>query len=53
MGPRRDNLAPGLRAHFYRDYVIYYVITDREIIIIRVLHGSRDAKAIFRDEDTG
>ena len=47
MGAKREHLAPGLRAHFFRDYVIYYMIDDSEIIIVRVLHGSRDVEAIF------
>ena len=42
LGPARDQLAPGLRVHFHRDYAIYYVPTEREIIVIRVLHGRRD-----------
>ena len=51
IGPPRDNLAPGLHAHFYTDYVIYYVASDKEIIIVRVLHRSRDARAVFNEED--
>jgi len=47
IGPRRDQLAPGLRTHFYRDYVIYYQFTEIELIIVRVVHGSRDAVALF------
>ena len=47
IGAKRDHLVPGLRAHFFRDYVIYYTITDTEIIIMRVLHGSRDVERIF------
>lgn len=47
MGTKREHLAPGLRAQFFRDYVIYYMIDDSEIIIVRVLHGSRDVEAIF------
>ncbi|MCZ6802574.1 MAG: type II toxin-antitoxin system RelE/ParE family toxin [Proteobacteria bacterium] len=53
MGPKRDHLAPELRTHFYRDYVIYYRIGDTEIIIVRVLHGSRDAKVIFGEDEEG
>ena len=49
MGANREYLAPGLRAHFFRDYVIYYTVTVSEIIIVRVLHGSRDAESIFED----
>lgn len=50
MGPARDELSPGLRAHFFRAYVIYYVPTDREIIIVRVAHGRRDRTALFEKE---
>ena len=51
MGTKREYLAPGLRAQFFRDYVIYYMINDSEIIIVRVLHGSRDVKAIFDNNE--
>jgi toxin ParE1/3/4 len=51
MGPRRDQLAPGLRAHFFKDYAIYYRFTDTEVIIVRVLHGARDAKALIPSEE--
>ena len=51
MGTKRDNLVSGLRARFFGDYVIYYMITDTEIIIVRVLHGSRDAETIFGDNE--
>jgi toxin ParE1/3/4 len=43
----RGKLAPGLRALAHRDYLIYYQPTESEIIILRVLHGARDARAIF------
>ena len=52
MGTKRDNLVSGLRAHFFRDYVIYYTITETEIIIVRVLHSSRDAETIFSSSET-
>jgi toxin ParE1/3/4 len=47
MGPAREQLAPGLRALPHRDYVIYYVAEHDELVIVRVLHGARDARAIF------
>lgn len=47
LGPARDYLSPGLRAHFYRAYVIYYRFTEQEVIIMRVVHGSRDASALI------
>ena len=52
MGVKRDHLATGLRAHFFRDYVIYYMVTDTEIIIVRVVHGSRDAEAVFSNSES-
>jgi len=51
IGPRRDYLAKGLRAHFHRDYVLYYRFTDTEVIIVRVVHGARDAEALMFDEE--
>lgn len=51
MGVKREHLVPGLRAQFFRDYVIYYMIDDSEIIIVRVLHGSRDVEAIFDNNE--
>ena len=51
LGPRRNNLAPGLRVHFHQKYALYYRHTDREVIIVRVLHGSRDARALLGEGD--
>ncbi|MCW5698540.1 MAG: type II toxin-antitoxin system RelE/ParE family toxin [Rhodospirillales bacterium] len=50
LGPRRDTLAPGLRVHFYRDYAIYYRPTETAIVIVRVMHGARDAAAAFSEQ---
>jgi toxin ParE1/3/4 len=51
MGAPREQFAHGLRALPYRDYVIYYVIyylaEHDELVIVRVLHGARDARAMF------
>ncbi|WP_420827382.1 type II toxin-antitoxin system RelE/ParE family toxin [Halochromatium glycolicum] len=46
IGSRRDRLAAGLRIHFHRDYALYYRFTDIEVIIVRVMHGARDARAL-------
>jgi toxin ParE1/3/4 len=45
-GPAREHFAPGLRAAFHGSYVIYYLPTDRELIVVRVLHAARDAAAL-------
>ncbi len=46
MGPSREQLSVGLRVTFHHPYAIYYQVTDRELIIVRVLHGARDTVAI-------
>jgi toxin ParE1/3/4 len=46
IGSRREQFAPGLRVTFHSSYAIYYLPCGRELIIVRVLHGARDAAAI-------
>ena len=46
IGAARDYVRPGLRMITRRKYVVYYVVGDKEIAVIRVLHGSRDVEAI-------
>jgi toxin ParE1/3/4 len=38
--------APGLRVTFHGSYALYYIHTDDELVIVRVLHGARDAAAL-------
>ena len=45
-GAARGQFAPSLRAGFAGNYVIYYRHDERELIIVRVLHGARDAAAL-------
>ena len=46
-GPAREEFAPGLRVTFHRPYAIYYKpLPDAVVIIIRVLHGARDAAGL-------
>jgi toxin ParE1/3/4 len=44
--PLREQLAPGLRVTFLKNYAIYYRPYETDVVIIRVLHGARDANAI-------
>ena len=44
--PAREQLGKGLRVTFHSHYAIYYLIQKSEVIIVRVLHGARDAAAI-------
>jgi toxin ParE1/3/4 len=47
-GVPRDWVSPGLRAHIYKKYAIYFRVTPDALTVIRVLHGSRDIdSAIF------
>lgn len=42
----RDHLAPGLRVTFHRAYAIYFRVAGDAVVIVRVLHGARDAAAL-------
>ena len=44
--PRRDALGKGLRVAHQGNYAIYYILRNAELVIVRVLHGARDAAAI-------
>jgi toxin ParE1/3/4 len=47
---RDDDLRPGLRTFVVKDYVIIYRVTvEGDVVILRVLHGSRDIEALFND----
>ncbi len=47
MGRTREDLAPGLRYHPVKNYVIYYRLQGSRIEIARVVRGTRDLKALF------
>lgn len=48
IGRRRDrDLRPGLRSFPVGNYIIFYQIEGDEVLILRVLRGSRDIEAIF------
>jgi toxin ParE1/3/4 len=41
-GQPREELAAGLRSFVYRERCIFYRISDKQIRVVRVLHGRRD-----------
>ena len=45
-GAARFGLANDLRVVFCQQYAIYYLALAEEVIIVRVLHGSRDIESI-------
>ena len=46
-GVARDWLRPGLRMHPYEKYCVYFRVTDRELVVIRIIHSARDIDAII------
>ena len=47
-GRSREDLAPGLRSVLVDPYIVFYLSAADHIQIIRILHGRRDIRAIFR-----
>ncbi len=48
IGRRRDDdLRPGLRSLSVGEYVIIYRLRDEDVLILRVLRGSRNIEALF------
>ena len=47
VGRPRTDLRPGLRSFPLGDYVIIYRVQDEDVVIVRVLRGSRDIQALF------
>ncbi|MBV8428947.1 MAG: type II toxin-antitoxin system RelE/ParE family toxin [Hyphomicrobiales bacterium] len=45
-GASREQFAPGLRLGFAGRYAVYYQHSDHRLVVIRVLHGARDAAAL-------
>jgi toxin ParE1/3/4 len=48
IGRRRDeDLRAGLRTFPVGEYIVIYRVQDEDVLILRVLHGSRDTEALF------
>ena len=45
-GTAREQFADGLRMMVEGNYAIYYTASETELVIVRVLHGARDAAAL-------
>jgi toxin ParE1/3/4 len=48
LGVARDDLRPGLRLLVYARYLIYYRPIHGGIEVVRVVHGARRQRALFR-----
>jgi toxin ParE1/3/4 len=51
LGPARPDVAPQLRYSPVGSYLIFYRQVDAGVEIVRVLHGARNLRAIFQEED--
>jgi toxin ParE1/3/4 len=50
MGRQRDHdLRPGVRTFPVGNYIIAYRVDTDEVVILRVLRGSRDIESLFRE----
>lgn len=47
LGPRRDDIRPGLRYFVHRQYLILYRPIDEGIEIVRIVHSRRDLFGLF------
>jgi toxin ParE1/3/4 len=45
---RAEDLRPGLRSFAVGAYVIIYRVESADVLILRVMHGSRDLPAMLR-----
>ena len=45
--PRDDDFGIGLRSFPVGEYVIVYLVADKDVLILRVVHGRRDMEDLF------
>ncbi len=48
-GRQRDDLRPGMRTFPVGEYVIAYRIDSDDVLVLRVIRGSRDIEALLRE----
>lgn len=46
IGPKREEIKPGLRSVTEGDYVVLYRIAQDEVVISRVIHGKQDLRRL-------
>lgn len=49
VGRRRDDLRPGIRSFPVGRYIVLYRLEGEDVLIQRVVRGSRDLAALLRD----
>jgi toxin ParE1/3/4 len=50
VGRRRDHLRPGIRSFPVGEYIVLYRLERDDVLILRVVRGSRDLEALLLDE---
>jgi toxin ParE1/3/4 len=48
-GRTRDDLQQGLRGFPVGDYLLLYRVAGEDVVILRIVRGSRDLDALFRE----
>ena len=51
IGRRRSDIEEGLRSHPVEEQVMFYLITERSVTIVRILHHRMDAVTPFRTDE--
>jgi toxin ParE1/3/4 len=51
LGRVRDELAENMRSFLVGRYVIFYIVIQNGIQIVRILHGARDLGSIFETDN--
>jgi toxin ParE1/3/4 len=53
-GRPRDEMGPGIRSIVVYPYIVFYQFTDKELVILRIIHGSQNLDVEFhRDSAEG
>jgi toxin ParE1/3/4 len=42
-GPARDEYFPGCRGLSAEQHIVFYLLTNQEVVVVRILHGNQDA----------
>lgn len=50
MGRARSELRPGVHSIPVGNYLIFYRFDETRVSVVRVLHGARNLRAVFRKE---
>jgi toxin ParE1/3/4 len=46
-GQPRDDLSSGLHGLTVSAHIVFYRVSERDVTIVRILHGAMDAAAVF------